>query len=137
MQIFSISQLASEAGVNLETIRYYERHGLLPEPHRNGQGHRQYPKEYLHSIRFIKNAQSMGFSLHEISGLVALKMNRHATCNDVRELAHSKCKDIEEKIEQLTKIREYLLLLVETCPGNEASLNECPTIEAFNQVLQT
>lgn len=75
----------------------------------------------------------MGFSLTEITELVALKMNRHATCDDVRVLARKKCDEIALKISMLSEIREELMHLVETCPGGDSLLGECPIIEAFSR----
>jgi MerR family copper efflux transcriptional regulator len=131
METYSIGQLAKKANVNLETIRYYERRGLLAEPPRNKSGHRQYSIKDLRRTEFIKRTQSLGFSLHEISGLLSLKVESDKTCADVKLRVKSKLIDIEEKIETLQRMREVLLKLETNCPG-KGPLNECPILETLD-----
>jgi MerR family copper efflux transcriptional regulator len=131
MKTYSIGQLAKKANVNLETIRYYERRGLLAEPPRNKSGHRQYSIKDLRRTEFIKRTQSLGFSLHEISGLLSLKVESDKTCADVKLRVKSKLIDIEEKIETLQRMREVLLKLETNCPG-KGPLNECPILETLD-----
>lgn len=119
-----IGELASEAGVNIQTIRYYERRGLIKPPPRKNSGYREYRPEAVRLIRSIKWAQRLGFTLKEIKELVALQ-NLH-TCgyiNEVQAKAKGKIADIESKIERLKSIRQALKLLVE-CDCNDA----CPMI---------
>ena len=101
METFTIGQLAKRANVNLETIRFYERRGLLPEPPRNKSGHRQYSNKDLRRTEFIKRTQSLGFSLQEISDLLLLRVKSGKTCGDVKLRVKAKLIDIEEKIETL------------------------------------
>jgi Hg(II)-responsive transcriptional regulator len=131
MEIFTIGQLAKQANVNLETIRFYERKGLLPEPPRNKSGHRQYSIKDLRRTEFIKRTQSLGFSLQEISDLLSLRVESGKTCGDVKLRVKAKLVDIEEKIETLQKMREVLLRLETNCPG-KGPLNECPILETLD-----
>ena len=131
MEIYSVGQLAKKANVNIETIRYYERRGLLPEPLRNKSGHRQYSIKDLKRTKFIKRTQSLGFSLNEISDLLSLKMEPGKTCADVKQRVKSKLKDIEEKMKTLQRMRAVLLELETNCPG-KGPLNECPILETLD-----
>jgi MerR family copper efflux transcriptional regulator len=131
MEIFTIGQLAKNANVNLETIRFYERRGLLPEPPRNKSGHRQYSIKDLRRTEFIKRTQSRGFYLQEISDLLSLRVESGKTCGDVKQRVKAKLIDIEEKIETLQRMREVLLRLETNCPG-KGPLNECPIIETLD-----
>jgi MerR family mercuric resistance operon transcriptional regulator len=83
MEILTIGQLAKQAGVNIETIRYYERQGLLPEPPRRASGYRQYSAEFVKRIQFIKRAQTLGFSLKEIAELLDLRIESDTACDQV------------------------------------------------------
>jgi MerR family mercuric resistance operon transcriptional regulator len=131
MEIFTIGQLAKKANVNLETIRFYERRGLLPEPPRNKSGHRQYSIKDLRRTEFIKRTQSLGFSLQEISDLLSLRVESGKTCGDVKLRVKAKLIDIEEKIETLQRMKEVLLRLETNCPG-KGPLNECPILETLD-----
>ncbi len=132
METFTIGQLAKKAKVNLETIRFYERKGLLPEPPRNKVGHRQYSVQDLRRTTFIKRTQSIGFSLQEISELLSLRVESGKTCGDVKQRVKDKLMDIEEKIESLLTMKEVLQKLETNCPGH-GPLNECPILEALDQ----
>jgi MerR family mercuric resistance operon transcriptional regulator len=132
MELFTIGQLARRANVNSETIRFYERTGLLPKPPRNRSGHRQYSITELKRTVFIKRTQSLGFSLQEISGLLSLRIQPGKTCGDVKEKVKAKLIDIEEKIKTLQRMREVLLRLETHCPG-KGPLSECPILETLDQ----
>lgn len=130
MQTFTIGQLARKANVNIETIRFYERRGLLPEPPRNKSGHRQYSIKDLKRTEFIKCTQSLGFSLKEISDLLSLRAESGKTCGDVKLSVRAKLIDIDEKIERLQRMKEVLQRLETICPG-KGPLNECPILETL------
>ena len=132
MGTFTIGHLAKRANVNLETIRFYERRGLLPEPPRNKSGHRQYSIQDLRRTEFIKRTQSLGFSLKEISDLLSLRVESGKTCKDVKQRVKAKLIDIEEKIETLQRMQEVLQRLETDCPG-KGPLNECPILETLDQ----
>ena len=94
MQKLRSGELAKRAGVNIETLRFYERKGLLPHPPRRGSGYREYPVESIRLIRFIKRAQELGFSLCEIRELLALRVRPGVTCAEVREKAEQKVDEV-------------------------------------------
>lgn len=131
MKNLTIGQLAQKAQVNVETVRYYERRGLLPQPPRRPSGYRQYAPEALARIRFIKRAQELGFSLKEIDELLSLRVDPHNTCREVKERTEAKIADIEEKIQTLQKIKGALTRLVALCRGRGPT-SECPILEALN-----
>ena len=103
----------------------------MPKPPRNKSGHRQYSIKDLRRTEFIKRTQSLGFSLHEISDLLSLKVELGKTCADVKQRVKSKLTDIEEKMETLQRMREVLLKLETNCPG-KGPLNECPILETLD-----
>ncbi len=105
-----IGRLAAKAGVNVETIRYYQRRGLLSEPDKPLNGHRRYPAELAKRVRFIKRAQVLGFTLEEIAGLLQLDV-AHA-CAETRDLAARKLQIIEQKLADLTVMRKALAKLM-------------------------
>ncbi len=128
MEKFTIGKLAKKANVNLETIRYYERRGLLPEPPRNKSGHRQYSMEEVKRTQFIKRCQALGFSLKEISELLSLKVKPGTTCGDIKARAETKIADVEKRIVDLEKIREALLRMSSKCIG-KGPVGQCPILE--------
>src|SRR5580692_7939186 len=103
-----ISQTARAAGVNAQTLRYYERRGLLPKPPRRGSGYREYPDDAVRIVRFIKRAQELGFSLDEIEELVRLRGVRRGERQKVRAIAERKIAQVDQKIAQLNAMREAL-----------------------------
>jgi len=125
-------KLAKEANVNAETLRYYERRGLLPEPPRRESGYRMYPPQSIERLRFIKGAQALGFTLDEIRELLDLRVDENATQADVRERAKIKAVEIEAKIEALTNMRAALLHLIDQCRG-DGPTGECPILEALTK----
>jgi MerR family mercuric resistance operon transcriptional regulator len=98
MEKLTIGQLAKKANVNLETIRYYERRGLIPEPPRNNSGHREYSLEAVKRTEFIKRSQALGFSLKEITELLSLRVEPGTTCGDVKARLEAKIADVEKRI---------------------------------------
>jgi MerR family copper efflux transcriptional regulator len=126
----TIGQVAKKAGVNVETIRYYERFGYTPKPPRPKSGYRQYSEETVNRIQFIKRAQKLGFTLKEISELLSLKVDPDTTCADVKRRAEAKIADIEEKIRTLQGIKKALAKLVAMCSG-KGTTGECPIIEVL------
>jgi len=111
MQTFTISKAAHEAGVGVETVRFYERRGLIEQPEKPGHtGYRHYSAETVRRIRFIRKAQQIGFSLREIQELLWLRADPSADCSDVRQKAASKIDEVDEKIIELKKIRKALAL---------------------------
>src|SRR6516225_4805018 len=111
MKTLTIGQIARRAGVGVETVRFYERQGLLEEPDRRESGYRQYTEEVVFRLRFIRRAKELGFTLKEIQELVAFRSDQSATRADVRRQAKAKIADIEGKIRDLQRMKEALLKL--------------------------
>ena len=126
------SKLAKAAGVNVETLRYYERRGLLPEPPRRASGYRSYPLENVERLRFIKGAQALGFTLEEIQQLLSLRVDTQATAEDVRQQAQEKVVQIEAKIAALQTMHDALVSLINQCHGTGPT-SECPILDAMAQ----
>lgn len=123
-------QLAKAANVNVETLRFYERRGLIPEPPREQSGYRLYPVESISRLRFIKGAQELGFTLGEIQDLLTLRVDETASKADVRKRSNEKIKQIEEKISTLELMRNALRHLVDKCHG-DGPTSDCPILEAM------
>jgi MerR family mercuric resistance operon transcriptional regulator len=128
MTEFTIGLLADEVGVNVETIRYYQRRGLMPEPDRPSGGHRRYTAGAVTRLRFIKRAQVLGFTLEEISSL--LELDEGHACAETRELAVHKLEVIESKLADLDAMRLALKELVLHCDSGAAQ-GSCPIIRAL------
>jgi Hg(II)-responsive transcriptional regulator len=131
MRDLSIGQLARKSRVNVETIRFYERRGLIPEPPRRESGYRQYSEDGVSRIQFIKRAKELGFSLKEISELLSLRVDPDTTCGDVKKRAEAKIAEVEEKMRALQRIKKALTKLVALCRGSGPT-SECPIIEALS-----
>ena len=125
-----IGQVAKRAGVNVETIRFYERKGLIKQPSRHAGGYREYPHDAIARIRFIKRAKELGFSLTEISELLLLQADPRATCGDVKQKAEAKISTIHGRIQDLQKMKRSLEQLAATCKGS-GPLGDCPIIDCF------
>ena len=121
------SEVARRAAVNLETIRFYERQGLLPAPPRAASGYRAFPAEAVSRVRFVKRAQDLGFSLREVKELLALRGDPASSCGDVRRRAEDKLIEIDRKIRDLRGMRKSLAQLVAGCPGRGAT-SGCPIL---------
>jgi len=126
-----IGEVAERGGVNLQTIRYYEREKLLPEPPRLPSGYRMFPVQTVHRVRFIKRAQELGFSLAEIRDLLSIQIDPKKECSDVKRLAKAKMADIDEKIRTLEAMKRVLSGLTKLCPGQGPS-SECPILESID-----
>jgi len=132
-----IGEVAERGGVNLQTIRYYEREKLLPAPPRLSSGYRVYPDQTVRRVRFIKRAQEIGFTLAEIRGLLAIRIDADRDSSEVRTLAQAKITDIEMKILTLQQMKGVLSRITERCSGCGPP-SECPILESIDsdEVLQ-
>ncbi|ART52132.1 MULTISPECIES: Hg(II)-responsive transcriptional regulator [Pseudomonadota] len=128
MSELTIGGLADEAGVNVETIRYYQRRGLMPEPDKPAHGYRRYDATTVKRVRFIKRAQALGFTLEEIGGL--LQLDEAHACAETRELASHKLAAIETKLADLAAMRKALTTLLCQCDAG-AMKGNCPIIHAL------
>ncbi len=127
----TIGRLARAAGINLETVRYYERRGLVPRPPRSLSGYRLFPADTARRLRFIKHAQELGFSLKEIRELFGLRISPRSSSVEIRKRADAKIKDIEGKIKSLESMRTSLRKLTKSCSGC-APISECPILESLD-----
>ena len=126
----SIGQVAKRAGVGVETIRFYEREKLLPEPARDpSSGYRRYSLGVIARLQFIARAKQLGFTLRETRELLALSA-QPTSCGRVQERARTKLSDVRDKIRDLRRIEDALGKLVDACPG-EGALSECPIVAAL------
>jgi MerR family transcriptional regulator, copper efflux regulator len=132
MKALTISKAAREAGVGVETIRFYERQGLIEQPQKPLAGVRIYPPDMVARIRFIREAQQIGFSLREIHELLTLRADPSADCADVREQATAKLDEVRRKIERLREIGTALETLIAACPGR-GGLQACSIMDALTQ----
>jgi MerR family mercuric resistance operon transcriptional regulator len=123
----SIGKLAKNAGVNIETIRYYQRRGLLDEPSKPLGGHRRYTVEQTKRVRFIKRAQALGFTLDEVSALLSL--HAACACDETRALAVRKLSLIEQKMVDLAAMRQTLGRLIQQCNTSDGGHADCPIID--------
>lgn len=131
MKSMTIGQVARAADMGIETVRFYERKGLIPEPPRRASGYRQYPPDTVQRLRLIRRAKALGFALKEIGELLELRLDRQATCGDVRERAAAKVAAIDEKIRLLNGMKEALSGLIVAC-SDGAPTSECPILEALD-----
>ncbi len=131
MKVLSIGKVANRAGVGIETVRFYEREGLIAAPPRSESGYRQYPADTVARLRFVKKAKELGFSLKEIRELLSLKAKSSGSCGDVRNRATGKIEDIDRKIAVLQAMRKALSALVEECSG-EGPRSACPILGALD-----
>jgi Hg(II)-responsive transcriptional regulator len=132
MTTLSIGQVARRAGVGVETVRFYERQGLLEEPARRESGYREYGEDVVARLRFIKRAKALGFTLKEVRALLDLRLEPGATRADVRRQAEAKVADIEAKVRDLQRMKEALLRLTADCHGS-GPLGGCPILGALDK----
>jgi MerR family copper efflux transcriptional regulator len=126
----TIGQVARQTGVSVETIRYYEKEGLVDEPERNPSGYRQYPAETIKRILFIQRAKAIGFTLKEIHDLLSIQEKPEACCGDVLSRAESKMAEIEAKINELQRMKNALQVLTTECVSDNG-LDNCPILDAL------
>ena len=127
----TIGRLAERSGVGVETLRFYERKGLLPKPPRTESNYRVYPADAAQRVRFIRRAQELGFSLKEILELLSMRARPRTKCADVRKRAEDKIVDIDERIRSLEAMKKALSKLVSQCSGRSPA-TECPILDAMD-----
>jgi Cu(I)-responsive transcriptional regulator len=128
-EIFSIGDLSRETETKVETIRYYERIGLLPRPARTAGNYRAYSRIQLDRLSFVRRARSLGFSLDQVRQLLALSDDRQRSCDEVDRIARAHLDEVDSKLADLTILRRELDTIVRQCRGG--SMNECRIIEAL------
>jgi MerR family transcriptional regulator, mercuric resistance operon regulatory protein len=127
-------ELAQQSGCNIETVRFYERLGLLPAPPRSAGGHRDYAPEHLRRLTFIRRSRELGFTLHEVRSLLTLVDGSDWTCAEVRAITIEHLADVRRKIADLERLAQILEDMAAQCEGNAVPV--CPVIEALTQGLQ-
>lgn len=130
--VLTISAVARRARVPLDTIRYYERRGLLPAPPRSAGGYRQYPTDAVRRVTFIKRAQALGFTLEEIGELLALRIIPDGTCGAVEHRARAAMDRIDAKLGELARMRDAISRLVTACCSDHPP-DECPMLAALDE----
>ena len=131
----NIGEFARQAGVAIDTVRYYERQGLLPEPARTSSGYRRYGPDDLVRLNFIRRAKVLGFTLEEIAELMALSSGREGDMSFMKTAAQEKLDIVETRLAEMTRMRDALRTLVDACPGHGA-LSECPILAALAEPIR-
>ena len=126
----TIGRVAHSAGLAIDTVRYYERDGLLQKPARTSSGYRQYSADAVTRLRFIRQAKDLGFSLREIKELLSLRVEAGRSCADVRARAERKIADVEQRVATLMRMKRALAKLASSCSGRGPT-SECPILEAL------
>lgn len=126
----TIGRLAADAGVGIDTVRYYEREGLMPAPPRNQSGYRHYDAAGATRLRFIRRARELGFSLDDVRELLAVSADGGHGTQAMRERAEARLADVERRIAELRRVQRGLKKLVDACPGH-GPLDACPILAAL------
>lgn len=132
MQHYKVGCFSELAGINIETVRFYEKRGLMPEPKRSESGYRYYDSRDLERMMFILRAKKLGFTLKEIQELLSLRVDPDCSCETIREKAEQKIHEIEEKIRDLRRFNNALHSLVKICVERGSS-SECPILDALQK----
>jgi Hg(II)-responsive transcriptional regulator len=128
-----IGEVAARAAVNVQTLRYYERRGLLPAPERRPSGFREYDSGTIDRVRFIKQAQQLGFTLDEVGELLSLRVEGRVACTSVQARATATVERIDRQIAELSSMRAVLVRLVADC-RRRASTADCPMLAALSDI---
>jgi MerR family transcriptional regulator, copper efflux regulator len=128
--MMKIGDLAKRAGVGIDTVRYYEREGLLPQAQRRSSGYRVYDADDIQRLRFIRRAKALGFTLPEVRDLLALSSRENGDMATMKAAARQKLADVDARIAELTRIRDGLSALIGICPG-QGALARCPILNAI------
>lgn len=132
MTMLNIGQVARQTGVTVETVRFYEKQGLINAPQRTVSGYRQYPQDTVKRVRFIQNAKDLGFTLKDISELLTLRQESGTSCADIKLRTTQKIDEVDQKIRDLKRIREALGRMILKCNDQEA-LSQCPILEELDE----
>lgn len=130
MAAHTIGEVARRVGIGVETVRFYEREGLVASPPRSASGYRLFPDEAVDRLRFVRRAKELGFTLDEIRSLLDLRVRPGAACDDVREIAVARLADVEARIADLRRIAEVLGRLVTACDADRDTA-DCPILDAI------
>ncbi len=133
--MMTIGQLAQHAGVGVETIRFYERKGLIVQPQRPQSGYRRYGKDTAQRIQFIRAAKNLGFTLNEIKEILELASSEISTCGDAKEKLSIKIEFIDSKIKKLLKIKSFLHEIHKNCENENNKIKDCPLIQELQRKI--
>ncbi|MDH5325269.1 MAG: heavy metal-responsive transcriptional regulator [Gammaproteobacteria bacterium] len=122
-----IGAVAKQTGLGIETVRFYEREGLISKPSRTSSGYRQYPETVVKQLRFIQHAKNLGFSLKEIAELISLKNSTESNCTGIKLAAQARLDDIQNKIDALERMKQSLLPLLQQCQSDKP-ISDCPIL---------
>ena len=126
----TIGKVAQSAGLAIDTVRYYEREGLLEKPARTASGYRHYRPDAVARLRFIRQAKELGFSLREIKELLSLRVTPGKSCADVKAHAEAKIADVDRRLASLKRVRGALMKLASACTG-KGPISQCPILEVL------
>ena len=129
----TIGSVARQAGLGIQTVRFYEREGLIDAPPRSSSGYRAYDDKAVHRLRFIRRAQELGFTLKEIRELIALESDRDADCDQVRGIATAKLAIVEGKIADLQRMQSALQAMVDSCRG-PGPIRDCALMDCLQPI---
>ena len=129
--VISVGELATRAGCKPETVRYYEKEGLMPVPARTEGGHRQYGAAHLKRLRFIRRSRELGFTVENVRELLGFIDEPERTCGEVKMLAVRHIEDVERRMEDLQKLHRSLQEMVLYCRGGDYTVDNCPIIQAL------
>jgi MerR family copper efflux transcriptional regulator len=132
MESFTIGEVAKRAQVGIDTVRYYERNHLLPDPPRRLSGYREYHRDDVRRLRFIRRAKDLGFTLAEIRELLTLSTDRERGVRGVKARADARLAEVELRIRELQSMRRGLKRLIAACPGH-GPLENCPILAALGE----
>lgn len=130
-QNYSVGQLAGLSGCKVETVRYYEKTDLMPEPPRTEGGHRLYSLDHVKRLKFIRRSRELGFTIEQIRELLTFIDEPDHHCGEVKAMAMTKVRDVQKKIEDLQRLKKALNDMAAQCRGGQYSINDCPIIEAM------
>ena len=129
--LFSIGQLAKQAGCKVETVHYYEKTGLMPKPPRTEGGHRTYALLHVKRLNFIRRSRELGFSIEQIKELLKFIDEPNHYCGEVKALAMLHAREVQQKIDDLERLKSALNKMVSQCKGRQYSIDDCPIIDAL------
>lgn len=126
-----IGELSREAGVSIDTVRYYERRGLIPKAERTRSGYRRYSTDDMRRLKFIRHAKELGFTLDEIGQLLSIR-SEGSDCASIKAVAEAKARDIESRIKKMTRMKRLLLKLARQCDAKD-NLAPCPILRTLEE----
>jgi len=129
---YAIGEISRLTGINIETIRYYERIGIMPKPDRTAGGYRQFSHDHLKRLSFVRKSRDLGFSLKEVRTLLSMVDDDHFTCGEIHEITREHLNAIDAKMAALRKLKSVLATMAEKC--SQGDVPECPVIEALFEV---